>query len=499
LTNFAGLRKKIQNDEICSFFIFFIMYRIYKMKNILEGVLAEIENNLKDDINADALADDFSVSSIHLQRLFKQEFKRPIGAYIRSRKLTASIMDLLYSGLNVQDIALDYGFSYEQAYILSFRKEFGFTPGDLRRNKHLVKTTPPLKPFGQTSMYKNDFLIGNIINEKFMDGAYFDIIKNHSNIITPENDLKPASLATNRGGAYNWKYADQMVDKSLENGMSVHGHVLVWHDWTPEWMTKGTRAEVEDNLKTYITDVLTHYHGRIHSWDVVNEPIRNDLSADDVRDWKKCLCTDNPWYKALGANYIETAFRAAREADPSVTLYYNDNSLGYLYKSEAVYKMINDINNRYKKETGQKRNLIEGLGIQSHYYIKWFDEKLVRSALEKFSKLDIEISISELDVTATGYEMGGGKDIIMSEYDALKQADIYARLFKIYREYSACISRVTMWGIDDHNSWLSAGTPCIFDRYLNPKKAYNAVFAPEKLKTVSVHNQRIPGVLNCLN
>ena len=83
---------------------------------------------------------------------------------------------------------------------------------------------------------------------------------------------------------------------------------------------------------------------------------------------------------------------------------------------------------------------------------------------------------------------GEGNDIVMSEYDAALQAGIYARVFRIYREYAAYIKRVTMWGIDDHNSWLSAGTPCLFDRYLNPKKAYNAVFAPEKLQTVSVHN-----------
>jgi len=99
--------------------------------DVLEGVLDEIENNLKDGINADALADEFSLSSVHLQRLFRQKFKKPIGTYIRSRKLSASIMDLLYSDLNVLSIALEYGFSYEQAYILSFRREFGFTPDKL--------------------------------------------------------------------------------------------------------------------------------------------------------------------------------------------------------------------------------------------------------------------------------------------------------------------------------------------------------------------------------
>jgi AraC-like DNA-binding protein len=235
-------------------------------KDILEKVLDKIESSLKNDVNADSLSDDFSMSSVHLQRLFKQTFKQSIGAYIRSRKLSASIADLFDSNLNVQDIALEYGFSFEQAYILSFRRKFGFTPGDLRKNRRLVKTTPPLMPFGQMSMYKNHFLVGSIINEKYMDDACFSIIKNHFNTVTPENNLKPYLLTSNRGGAYNWAYADQMVNRTLGNGIPVHGHVLVYHDMTPEWMTKGTKAEVEDNLKNYITDVLTHYHGRIHSW-----------------------------------------------------------------------------------------------------------------------------------------------------------------------------------------------------------------------------------------
>jgi endo-1,4-beta-xylanase len=452
-----------------------------KPNDVLEGVLAEIENNLKNDINADTLADDFYLSSVHLQRLFKQTFRKSIGAYIRSRKLSASTWDLLYSGLNVKDIALDYGFTYEQAYILSFRREFGFTPGDLRKKRHLIKTTPPLQPYGMKSIYQNNFLVGNIINERYMDETYFGVIKNNFNIITPENNLKPVSLTTNRGGAYNWAYADQMVNRMLENGIPVHGHVLLWHEWTPAWITKGTKTEVEDNLKNYITDVLMHFHGRIHAWDVVNEAMKHSFSAADAAgDWKKCLRTDTPWYSMLGENYIETAFLTAREAAPDITLYYNEYGLEDPHKAQAVYKMITDINNRYKRETGQERKLIEGLGIQSHYQSKSFDETKVRSSLKKFTALNIELSISELDVTTAGYEKGKGKDIVMSEHDAALQEIIYAKLFRIYHEYSPYISRITFWGIDDHNSWLSAGNPCLFDRYLNPKKAFNAVFNTEK-------------------
>jgi endo-1,4-beta-xylanase len=453
-----------------------------KQVDLLEGVLTEIENGLKDDITADTLADTFSMSSVHLQRLFKAAFNQPIGTYIRSRKLSASINDLLHSGLNVHDIALEYGFGYEQTYIISFKRQFGFTPGDLRRNRYLVRTTPPVRVSGLRSLYHHNFMIGNIINEHYMNDTHFSMIKNHFGVITPENGLKSLFLASdNRGGAYNWAYGDRLVNRMLEGGMQVHGHTLVFHRQMRDWLAVGTKAEAEDNLKNYITDVLNHYRHKIFSWDVVNEAFRDGLStADAAGDWKDCLRADTPWYQKLGAGYMETAYRTAREAAPDVTLYYNDYGLENQNKAEAVRKMIHDINSRYKLETGQDRNLIEGLGMQSHYRIGCFNENNVRASLRKFISLNIELSISELDVSSGGHEENIGKDILMSEYDSVVQARIYARLFRLYREYSGHISRVTMWGIDDYNSWISSGNPCLFDRYLNPKKAFTAVFNPEK-------------------
>jgi AraC family transcriptional regulator len=50
---------------------------------------------------------------------------------------------LLYTDKNILDIALDYGFDYEQSYIRAFKREFGITPGGLRKNGQMVKITPP--------------------------------------------------------------------------------------------------------------------------------------------------------------------------------------------------------------------------------------------------------------------------------------------------------------------------------------------------------------------
>jgi len=115
-----------------------------KPYELLNNVLLEVEERIKEDLYADTLAEDFALSSVHLQRLFKFAFKQPLGAYIRSRKLTASLQDLLNTDANVVDIAMDYGFDYEQSYIRAFKREFGLSPGKLRKTKQIVKATAPI-------------------------------------------------------------------------------------------------------------------------------------------------------------------------------------------------------------------------------------------------------------------------------------------------------------------------------------------------------------------
>jgi len=110
--------------------------------DLLKNVLNDIEEGIRDGINADILAKKHTLSSIHLQRLFKFAFKQPIGTYIRSRKLTASLESLFSTNSTLVNIALDYGFEYEQSYLRSFKREFGVTPGNIRKTGQTVKVTP---------------------------------------------------------------------------------------------------------------------------------------------------------------------------------------------------------------------------------------------------------------------------------------------------------------------------------------------------------------------
>jgi AraC family transcriptional regulator len=122
--------------------------------NLLENVLIDIENDIRKSINAGDLARKYKLSERHLRRLFRFAFKQPICSYIRSRKLTASLEDLLKTDANVLDVAVGNGFNYEQSYIRAFKREYGITPGEFRKNGQgqVIKVKPPLNLFDENKL-----------------------------------------------------------------------------------------------------------------------------------------------------------------------------------------------------------------------------------------------------------------------------------------------------------------------------------------------------------
>ncbi|MDR2972937.1 MAG: helix-turn-helix domain-containing protein, partial [Bacteroidales bacterium] len=115
------------------------------------------------DINANELAEVFSLSTTHLQRLFKFAFNQTIGCYIRSRRLAASLDELLKTDNKILDIALDYGFDYEQSYIRAFKSEFGMTPGEFRKSGQIIKVKPPLLLFDENRINDGVFFGPEIV------------------------------------------------------------------------------------------------------------------------------------------------------------------------------------------------------------------------------------------------------------------------------------------------------------------------------------------------
>ncbi len=331
-------------------------------------------------------------------------------------------------------------------------------------------------------VYAKDFLIGNAISAEDMEGVRLDLLKKHYNVATAGNAMKPDALQ-NTKGSFTFTEADKLVDKILAEGMKMHGHTLVWHQQSPAWMNTKTdakgnavplgRKEALDNLKTHIKTVVEHYGDKVISWDVVNEAMNDNPS--NPSDWKASL-RKTPWFDAIGSDYVEQAFLAAREVldahpDWNIKLYYNDYNEDNQNKSKAIYNMVKDINDRYAK-THPGKLLIDGIGMQGHYMVNTNPEN-VKLSLERFISLGVEVSITELDIQA-------GSNYELSAKLANDQGYLYAQLFDLFKKYSKNISRVTLWGMDDGTSWRSSTNPLLFDKNLQAKPAYYGVINPDK-------------------
>lgn len=366
--------------------------------------------------------------------------------------------------------------------------------------------------------FAGKFLIGCADDLTSNNDAYQASIKTQYDIVTPENCMKPQPIHPSED-TYNFKTADAMVDWCQANGLKVWGHTLAWHSQTPAWFFQAVNQKTEetqqtqparrpgagfdpnaprpsmdemwarsikgdlaskkvalDRLEKHIKTVVGRYKGRIIGWDVFNESIIDggDGTTEGLRTFS--------WYKVVGPEVLTKAFKWAHQADPEAKLYYNDYNIeqgAVQNKGKHASSML--LLKRLIKEGAP----ITGVGIQGHWHL---DTNLadVEKAIENYASLGLKVSITELDVTATGDNSGafgvnqGDKKIPAENY--LKQAEVYKKLFEIFMRHTDVIERVTFWGLSDTRSWRRGQDALLFDGQLNPKPAYNAVIEASKAK-----------------
>ena len=339
----------------------------------------------------------------------------------------------------------------------------------------VIEDITPIK-----DVYQDDFLIGNAVSMSEFEGVRLELLKKHFNLVSAENAMKP-SYAYDEDGNFNFDAEKLLVETAIEEGFKVHGHVLVWHQQSRDALYQDeagnplSREEALENMYTHIETTMAafkDYDDHLISWDVVNEAMLDSASAP-YDEWESNL-RQSGWYKAIGPDYIELAFKKAREtADQlglDVVLYYNDYNEDQQNKAQSIYHMIKDINERYQEENPGEL-LIQGMGMQSHYNM-YTNPDNVRLSMERFIDLGVEIGVTELDVTA-------GSGGVQTEREANRQAYIYAELFSLYKEHADHISRVTIWGLNDATSWRAEQSPLLFDANLQSKLAYEAIMDPE--------------------
>jgi len=335
--------------------------------------------------------------------------------------------------------------------------------------------------------FKNDFLVGTALQEPEFEGTDTNavtIIKAQFNAISAENALKWEFVHTNRG-EFNFKEADEYVAFGLTNHMFVVGSILIWHHQTPPWVFQDdqgnpiSRNALLERMHEHIQTVVGRYKGKIGGWVVVAEALNEDGSLHRSQ-----------WERIIGPDYLVKAYQFAHEADPDAQLYYDDYSLENYSKRAAAVALI--------KNLQSNRIPIAAVGLEGHYKLDWPPTNQVDHTIKAFASLGVKVMISELDIdmqprvmisqlaeVATNTTLQAQLTLFTNGFTASAQEQLakrYADLFKVFVANRDSISRVTIWGVTDGQSWLNdwpikgrISYPLLFDRNYQPKPAFDAI------------------------
>ena len=321
--------------------------------------------------------------------------------------------------------------------------------------------------------YKDYFRIGTATSSNLLDNEpYIKIIKAQYNSMTLGNSFKPDSILDHNktvrdvekymySPAVKFDAVKKELDYARDNGLTVRGHTLLWHNQTPEWLfyknynIGGELADREtmlSRMENYIKNVMEwteeNYPGLVRTWDVVNE------AADDGGGMRKSL-----WYQTVGEDYIEQAFKFARKYAPEDTkLFYNDYNSYQTRKQNDIITFLRPV-----VEAGN----IDGMGMQSHINVDISISQYMAALQKYYDELGLEINVTELDVCR-----GKGDDWQQEQGEYYKE--FMSEILKL-RKNGIPITSVTLWGISDTDSWMSSKYPLIFNDDLSRKPAFDGM------------------------
>ncbi|KAH6912913.1 glycosyl hydrolase family 10 protein [Coprinopsis sp. MPI-PUGE-AT-0042] len=298
---------------------------------------------------------------------------------------------------------------------------------------------------------KNGRYYGNIVDSNTMnDGSVQNILNAEFGVITAENSMKWDATEPNRG-QFNWGGADNVANWATSRGKLIRGHTLVWHSQLPGWVSNiGDSSTLTSVIQNHVNQVAGRYKGKIYHWDVCNEVFEDNGSF-----------RNSVFYRVLGENFIDIAFRATRSIDPNAKLYINDYNLDYAGpKLEGMVSLIGRLKGRGTP--------IDGVGTQAHLVSGKLNN--FQGTIERLASTGLEVAITELDIRIP-------KSVDSSKL-AQQQRD-YEAVTKACLNVPACVG-ITIWGVSDRHSWVDStfpndDSPLLWDDNYGRKSAYTGV------------------------
>jgi hypothetical protein len=142
-------------------------------------------------------------------------------------------------------------------------------------------------------------------------------------------------------------------------------------------------------LERHIGTLVSRYRGKIWAWDVLNEPIEPKDGIDN--GYRNSI-----WFRLLGIDHVDLAFRLARAADAATPLCLNE--YGFEYTTAISRRRRHDILALLRK-LRERNTPVDVFGLQSHLDgHQTFDRKELTAFLNSVVELGYRLMITELDV-----------------------------------------------------------------------------------------------------
>jgi endo-1,4-beta-xylanase len=327
----------------------------------------------------------------------------------------------------------------------------------------------PAKSLGALAHDAGLIFGASIADDVFNDPAYRQVYLDQARIVTSDLALKMAILRPQADVA-DYADADRLVGFAQANHMLFRGHTLVWNENNPDWMKRLDKAAVASLLDRHVETTVARYAGRIHSWDVVNEPFWPGHRAPG--GFRK-----GPWYDALGPAYIGRALRKAAAADPTARLVINEaftergDNLGLTVRA-ALLRLIDDLQHQGVP--------LHAIGLESHLQPQYpSDDAGFVTFLEAIAARGLDIYLTELDIDDTSLP----KDTAARDLAAAQRVHAYLS----HALSVPAVRIVECWQLSDRYSWYQSpeilrerrnGTlprPLPFDAHMRRKPMYDAI------------------------
>ncbi len=356
-----------------------------------------------------------------------------------------------------------------------------------------IKEAPVIHPQSDIvslkDAYANSFKIGTATTAKELaPTSTKELILKHFNSLTAGNELKPdaildqkacmemAAAGDDENPQVSLASARSILNFARDNKIPVRGHVLVWHQQTPEWFFKEnyetdgewvSKEKMLVRLENYIKNVFAAVKEEypdvdFYAWDVVNECFKDDGKPRDPGfPAKENGYQSSPWVQIFGDNsFIKPAFEFAKKYAPEGTkLYYNDYN-EYMGKSTAIVALTEEIN--------ADGHYIDGIGMQSHLDARSGSDAFpsvsqYEKALKLFCDTGLDVQVTELDATVNSPDL------------FKEQAQYYSDIMDTIMKYQDKVSAVVFWGTTDDQSWRASQYPLLFNEDYTAKPAFDAI------------------------